>query len=181
MDSTISAWAAEERSRVLSEELLEGKEKLHGGLVSAPKERENGTRKRSELFKPVKENALPKPIVETRWIHIWEMGEGKKDVQARLVAQGYRGLDLRDGLVETSGCVSVRPSHLQVRPSDALEKWNIWSPGIRKTCMRAAGFRRNVLLRDSAEWDPRGAHRIWKSQAPAHGLNDAPPASRKTL
>ena len=30
-------------------------------------------------------------------------------------------------------------------------------------------------------WGPRGAHRIWKLQAPAYGLHDAPAAFRNAL
>ena len=32
----------------------------------------------------------------------------KKDVKGRLAAKGYQGLDLKDGMVDTSGCVSLR-------------------------------------------------------------------------
>ena len=42
------------------------------------------------------------------------------------MAKCYRGLDLEEGLKETSGCVSLRSAHLQVASMRALKKWRLW-------------------------------------------------------
>ena len=53
-------------------------------------------------------------MVGTRWVLTWTVVDGVITVKARLVANGYQEPDLKDGLVETAGCVSLRSSHLQV-------------------------------------------------------------------
>ena len=57
--------------------------------------------------------------------------DGIKKVEARLVAKGFQDPDLTEGLVDTSGCVSLRSSHLQVASLSALNKWKIWSLDIK--------------------------------------------------
>ena len=37
-----------------------------------------------------------------------EMKEGKKCAKANLAAKGFQGPNLKEGLVDTSGCVSLR-------------------------------------------------------------------------
>ena len=106
---------------------------------------------------------------------------GEKDVKARFVARGYQGPALRGGLVDASGRVSLRASNLQVLSLGALKKWETCSLDNRNTFLRAGGFHRVAFIRSPAEWDPSGPQRIRKLRAPAYGLNDAPPAFRKTL
>ena len=54
------------------------------------------------------------------------MGDGKKRVKARHVAKGSQDPDPGDGLVDSSGCVSSRSSHLQLVPLSAMRKWKLW-------------------------------------------------------
>ena len=72
------------------------------------------------MYSPVKPGKCTKEVAGTRWVLSWKMVEGVKTVKARLVAKGYQDPTLKEGLVETSGCVSVRPSHLQVVSLAAL-------------------------------------------------------------
>ena len=48
-----------------------------------------------------------------------------------------QGPDLRQDLVETAKCVSLRPSHLQLLSLCALKKRRIWSPDIKNAFFRS--------------------------------------------
>ena len=74
------------------------------------------------------------------------MAEGKGSVKARLVAKGFQDPDLKDGLVETSGCVSLCSSHLQVISLSAVRNWKLWSLDIMNASLQADGFERDVFL-----------------------------------
>ena len=63
---------------------------------------------------PVKMGAQSKDSVDTRWVLTWKEVDGVKTVGARSAAEGYRDTDLREGDVDTAGCVSRRPPHLQL-------------------------------------------------------------------
>ena len=80
--------------------------------------------------------------------------EGVKKVKARLVAKGFQDPDLTEGPVDTSGCVSLRSSHLQVVSLSALNKWKIWSLDIKNAFLQADGFGRVVFLHAPEEWNP---------------------------
>ena len=90
------------------------------------------------------------------------MADGKKCVKARLAAKGFQGPDLKEGLVGTSGCVSLRSPHLQVASLSAIRQWKLWSLDIK-----------NAFLRAPMEWDPACTSRASKLKAPAYGLDDA--------
>ena len=109
------------------------------------------------------------------------MAYGKKCVKARLVAKGFQDPDLKEGLVDTSGCVSLRSSHLQLVSLSAIRKWELWSLDIKNAFLQADGFDRDVFLHAPAEWGPTCTTRVWKAKAPAFGLNDALAASRRPL
>ena len=81
----------------------------------------------------------------------WKMAIGEEDVRARIVAEIYEGPDLQGSSVDTSGCASLRSSHLRVISLRALRKWNFWSLGIKNAYLQADGFGRGVFLRDPAE------------------------------
>ena len=68
------------------------------------------------------------------------MADGKKDVKVRLVANGRQDPDLDDGLVGTSGSVSLSVSHLQVLSLGAFKKWETWSPDIRNAFRKRMAF-----------------------------------------
>ena len=48
----------------------------------------------------------------TQWILTWQMVGGKKAVKTRLVATGYRELDLEEGSVDAPGRVSLHSPRL---------------------------------------------------------------------
>ena len=105
--AAISAWSAEECSRVSGQELPGEGEKLHGDLESTAREREVGDWKRVDVFQPVEASALSRSFGDTRLVLIWEMVDGKKNVKARLISKGYQDPDLRGSFVDASGCVSL--------------------------------------------------------------------------
>ena len=119
--------------------------------------------------------------MDTRWVLTWKDLEGKPTVKARLVARGFQDPDLADGLVDTSSCVSFRSFYLQVISLSALKKWKLWSLDIKNAFLQADPFSREVYLRAPREWCPRAHSQIWRLNAPAYGLNDAPVEFHKTL
>ena len=48
-----------------------------------------------------------------------------------LVARGFQDPDVAAGLGDTSICVSLRSTHLQVISLSALKKWRLWSLDIK--------------------------------------------------
>ena len=106
------------------------------------------------------------------------MVDGKTCVKARLVAKGAQDPDLQERLMDTSGCVSLRSSHLRVISLSAIQKWELWSLGIKNAFSQADGFGRDVFLHAPNAWGPPRQGRAWKLEAPAFGLNDAPAAFR---
>ena len=134
-----------------------------------------------KVFSSVKESDISKAVIDSRWVLTWKMVDGIKKVKARLVAKGFQDPDLTEGLVDTSGCVSLRSSHLQVVSLSALNKWKIWSLDIKNAFLQADGFDRVVFLQAPDEWNPETECRVWKLKAPAYGLNDAPAAFHRSL
>ena len=61
----------------------------------------------------------------------------------------------------TSGCVSIRSSHLQVISLSAIEKWKLWGLDIKKASLQEDGFGRGVVLRAPDEWEPSCSERAW--------------------
>ena len=120
-------------------------------------------------------------MVETRWVLTWKDLEGRRTVKARLVARGFQDPDLAEGLVDTSSCVSLRSSHLQVISLSALKKWKLWSLDIKNAFLQADPFPREVYLQAPREWCPGNPCRVWRLNAPAYELNDAPVEFHKTL
>ena len=85
------------------------------------------------------------------------------------------------GNVDSAACVSRRSSHLQVISLGALGKWPLWSLDIKNAFLQADGFDRGVFLRAPREWNSKESRRVWKLQAPAYGLIDAPVAAHRPL
>ena len=104
------------------------------------------------------------------------MADGRRSIRARLVARGYQHPDLQEGVVDTSWCVSLRLSHLQVISLCAIKKWKLRSLDITNAFSQKGGVTRDVLLQGPAEWGP-----VWRLKAPAFGFNDAPAAFRRSL
>ena len=111
----------------------------------------------------------------------WKEVEGEKTAKARLVAKGYQGPDLRMGNVDIARCASRRSFHLQAISPVALKKWPLWGLDIENVFPQADGFGREVVLRVPCEWNPKDTRRVWKSRAPAYGLNDAPASFHRSL
>ena len=108
----ILARAAGRRDEASGQELSLDEVRMHAALVTAAKDRELGAWKKFKVPKPVRAGTPSKLIPDTRWVLTWKMAEGAKYVTACLVAKGYQDCDLETGLVETSGSVSLRSSHL---------------------------------------------------------------------
>ena len=83
---------------------------------------------------------------DARWVLTWKFFEEQKTVKARLVARGFQYPDLADGLADTSSCVSMRSSHLQVISLGALKKWTLRSLDIKNPVLQADPFHREVHL-----------------------------------
>ena len=97
------------------------------------------------------------------------------------MAKGFQDPDLKEGLVEASGCVSLRSSHLQVISLSAIRKWRLRSRDIKSAFSQADGFERDVFLHAPLEWAPPCEKRARKLKEPAYGLNDAPAAFHCSL
>ena len=136
VDAAVSSWLADECNRGSSQELSMKDEEMHADLARKVKVKELDAWKQSQVFEPVQERGVPNARVRTRWALSWKMMEGTKNIKARLVAKGYQNLDLGGGIVDTSGCVSRRPSHLQVISLCAFEKWKIRSLDIENALLR---------------------------------------------
>ena len=77
-------------------------------------------------------------------------------MKARLAAKGVQGPDLRDGIVDTSGCVSLRLPNLQAISLSVIKKWKLAGGRLHQGCW----------LRAPPEWEPpkRAVFRNWMLQ-----------------
>ena len=69
------------------------------------------------------------------------------------MARGYKDPDLKEGAVDTSGRVSLRPSRLQLVPLGALKIRKIRSLDVKNAFLQTDGLGRDVSLRAPAIWD----------------------------
>ena len=88
--ATISAWTAEERSRVSGRELTDvgGGEELHGGPASAAKKRYVGDWEKLKVIQA----AHATSFADARRVITRKMVDGMKNEKARFVARGHPGL-----------------------------------------------------------------------------------------
>ena len=86
---------------------------MHADLARKSKERELEEWEQLKVHSTVEMGGQSKDVVVTRWALTRKEAEGSTTVKARLVAEGYRGPDLRNGDVDIAGCVSRRSPHLQ--------------------------------------------------------------------
>ena len=105
MDATISAWAADPRNEASSQGLTADEKKMYAAPRKAAKGCELGNCEKFKVPDAVRTDNPSRPIAAARWASAWKIVDCKRDVEARLVAQGYRNRDLKAGPVETSGCV----------------------------------------------------------------------------
>ena len=122
MEAALTAWVAAQCDRPLGQELSVDDELRFVEEVEAAKGRELDAWCKFQVFSSVPQTKATKDVAETRWVLTWKDLEGKRTVKARLVARGFQGPDLADGSVDTSSCVSIRPSRLQVISLSALKK-----------------------------------------------------------
>ena len=85
-------------------------------------------------------------VVDARWVLTWKMVDCRGDAEARSVAEGYQDPDLKEGIVETSGCVSLPSFNFQVISLGVLENWSIWSLDNKDASLRSDGFGRDVFF-----------------------------------
>ena len=95
-----------------------------------------------------------KTAVGTRRVLTWKMVEGVNTVKARLVARGFHGPNLKIGIVNTSGCVSLRSSHLQVTSLSAIKKWRRRHLDFREAFFQGDGIKRDVCRMPLQHGDP---------------------------
>ena len=113
-------------------------------------------------FKPVKPHVSARPAAGPRRALTWKVADGRATVKRRLVTNGFQDPDLKNGLVETAGRVSLLPSPLKAGSLSAVAKWRLRGVGIRDALPQADNFDREVFLRAPTNWSPRGAERVWK-------------------
>ena len=162
-------------------ELSPDEERLYDKDVLAAKTRESGAWSQFKVSGPMERRKCGKDAFGTRRALPWKVADGAKTRRDRLVANGYQDPDLKHGLVETPGCVSLRSSHLQVVSLAALCGWRLWSVDVKNACHQSDGFGRGVFIQSPPEWLPGDSRRAWKLNAPAYGLNDAPVAFHRSL
>ena len=160
LDAAASAQAADLCNKILGKELTPDEEEKFIKEVKAAKGRELDAWSKFRVFSPCEPEKCNKSVVGTRWVLTWKVVDGVKTVKARLVAKGYQDPDLQEGLVETSGSVSLRSSHLQVISLAALRKWKLWSVDIKNAFLQADGFGRVVFIQSPPEWRPGDLRRI---------------------
>ena len=146
-DAAIPARVADECSRVLEQELSTEEEETYVDPAQEANVKELGAWRNSGVLKQFQERAVSKKIVQTKWVRTYKMMEGTKSIDTRMVAKGYQDPALKKGLVDTSGCVSLRSPHLRAISLRAVKKWKIWRLEIENAFLRAAGFNRAVFLR----------------------------------
>ena len=97
------------------------------------------------------------------------------------MATGFQDPDLLEGLVDTSGCASLRSPYLQFIPLGAAKTWKLECLDIKNALLQADGFGLDVFLHAPEGWNPSCCEGVWKPKAPAYGLNDAPVAFHRSL
>ena len=101
-------------------------------------------RARFKVFRQEKSGAPSEDLVDMRWALTWKEVYDEKTARARLAAKGCQDPDPRTGNVDIAGCVSRRPSHVQLISLGALKKWPPWRLDIRNAFPGADGFDRAV-------------------------------------
>ena len=82
----------------------------HARAVRDAKVKELDAWKSLKVSKSLRAGDGIETAVDTRWALAWEMAEGGKTARARLAAKSFQDPDLKNGIVDTSGCgVCARP------------------------------------------------------------------------
>ena len=121
IDAAICAWAADLCNQTLSKEPSK-EERKYATLVRTARDHELAAKKEFEVCRPINKAHTKQTIVDTRWVSTRKVIDKTTSAKARLVISGFKGPDLRQGLVETANCVSLRSPHLQLPPLRAWQK-----------------------------------------------------------
>ena len=124
-----SARSAGGRKCTPGQEITEKQEISYQDIASRAKRAALGAWKHFKAFKPFKDGRPPESVVDPPWVLTWKMVDGNEGVKARLDAKRNQGPDLMEGCIAASGCVSLRPSHLQVLPLEARRHgvFGVWT------------------------------------------------------
>ena len=125
LESALTAWVAAQCDRPPGQELSPDDETRFAKEAGEAKNRELDAWCKFKVFSPVLWKHVAKDIVDTRQVLTWKDVEEGRTVKARLVARGFQDPDLAAGLADTSSCVSLRSSHLQVTSLSALKRWKL--------------------------------------------------------
>ena len=132
-------------------ELSLKEEDQHAEVAKAANVKELDDWKKFDVFEPRRDCKVSKQIAQTRWVLTWKMVDGQESANARLVAKDYWGPGVREGIMDTSGCVRLRSSHLQATSLCAIKEGKPWSLDSKNAFLQAGRFTRNVLLQAQAE------------------------------
>ena len=77
-DGAASAWVADERNRVLGQELSPGEEEQHAELVQAAEIKELDAWKKFDFREPRQTGKVSRQIAQTRWVLTRKMVDGQK-------------------------------------------------------------------------------------------------------
>ena len=86
--SALSTRVAEERNRVLGQELTEVGDRAHADLLRMAKERKVDASKKLKVLPPVQMDAETTDVADRRWVLTWKEVGGKLTATERLVAKG---------------------------------------------------------------------------------------------
>ena len=180
IDVVSPAKAADECNRISGQVLPPEEASAYEKDWLAAKSHELAAWTQFKVYSPMGPGKCNEAVVGNRWVLTWMMVERVKTVKARLAAKGYQDPDLKDGLVETSRCVSLRSSNLQVIALAALRGWRLWSLDGKSAFLQADGFGRDVFFLSPPAWLRGDSRRVWQLNAPACGLDDAPVAPHRS-
>ena len=131
-----------------------GKRKLCTQNQPAKRKKKLDVWRASGVFEPLEAGEFGKAAPDARSSPARKMVEAARTVKTRLAAKGFRGPDLKDSFANSSGCVSLCSSQLQVISLSAPEKWKFRRLDIKNAILQAAGLSRDVILRAPTEWEP---------------------------
>ena len=101
---------------------MPGEEEMRADLVHEGKIRGLADWEKFDVYSQHEACNAQKQIAQTRRVLTWKLADGEKCVKARLAAESFQDPDLQGGPADTSGCVSIRPSHLEVISLSAIQK-----------------------------------------------------------
>ena len=154
---------------------------MHAGLALKAQGRKLDAWAQLKVQSPPQIGTPTKDVLDISRAPTWKEVDGKKTVQARMLAKEHQDPDLRDGNVEIAGCVSRRPLHLQSISLRASKEWGIRSLDIKNAFLQADGFGREANVRALCERSSQDIRGVWELKAHRTDLNDSPLAFSRPL